>query len=135
MERHEAEAIYDAGRERCVDFILALEARYERLEVRVEKLEEQLRRSSRNSSLPPSQDPPSAPLRPKKPASGRGRGGQPGHEGTHRPLLALERVDEVRDHWPERCARCAHPFCAEERRDAAPAQRRQLAELPPISVR
>jgi transposase len=50
VERHEAEAIYDAGRERCVDFILALGARYERLEARVEKLEEQLRRSSRNSS-------------------------------------------------------------------------------------
>ena len=58
MERREAEAIYDTGRERCVDFILALEARYQRLEARVEKLEEQLRRSSRNSSLPPSQDPP-----------------------------------------------------------------------------
>jgi len=39
VERHEAEAIYDAGRERCVGFILALEARYERLEARVEKLE------------------------------------------------------------------------------------------------
>src|SRR6266540_3324503 len=95
VERHEAEAIYDAGRERCVEFILALEARYERLEARVEKLEERLRRSSRNSSQPPSQDPPSAPPRPQKPASGRGRGGQPGHEGRHRPLLPLERVDEV----------------------------------------
>ena len=61
MERREAEAVYDAGRERCADFILALATRYERLEARVEKLEEQLRRSSRNSSLPPSQDPPSAP--------------------------------------------------------------------------
>jgi hypothetical protein len=41
VERREAEAIYDAGRERCVDFIVALDARYERLEARVEKLEEQ----------------------------------------------------------------------------------------------
>ena len=39
MERHEAEAIYDAGRERCVDFILALGARYERLEARVERID------------------------------------------------------------------------------------------------
>jgi hypothetical protein len=90
VERREAEAVYDAGRERCVDFILALAARYERLEARVEKLEEQLRRSSRNSSLPPSQDPPSAPPRPGKPSSSRGRGGQLGHEGRHRPLLPLE---------------------------------------------
>lgn len=75
VERDEAEAIYEAGRERCVDFILVLGARYERLEARVEKLEEQLRRSSRNSSLPPSQDPPSAPARPRKPGSGRSQGG------------------------------------------------------------
>ncbi|MEX2612800.1 MAG: IS66 family transposase, partial [Gaiellaceae bacterium] len=134
MERAEAETIYDAGRERCVDFILALEARYERLEARVEKLEEQLRRSSHNSSLPPSQDPPSAPPRAKKPASGRGRGGQPGHEGTSRPLLPLERVDGVVEHWPERCQACAHVFAEEERVEAAPPQRHQVAELPPIAV-
>jgi len=134
MEPAEAEAIYDAGRERCVDFILVLEARYERLEARVEKLEEQLRRSSHNSSLPPSQDPPSAPPRARKPASGRGRGGQPGHEGRSRPLLPLERVDEVVEHWPERCHACAHVFAEEERVEAAPPQRHQVAELPPIAV-
>jgi transposase len=134
VERHQAEAIYDAGRERCVDFILALEARYERLETRVEKLEEQLRRSSRNSSLPPSQDPPSAPPRPRRPGSGRQRGGQPGHEGTSRPLLAPERVDEVREHWPERCQACAHVFSEEERVDAASPQRHQVSELPPLAV-
>jgi len=134
VERHEAEAIYDAGRERCVDFILALEARYERLEVRVEKLEAQLRQSSRNSSLPPSQDPPSAPPRPQKPASGRRPGGQPGHEGRSRPLLPLARVDEVIEHWPERCRVCAYLFSPDERVDAAPVQRHQLSELPPIAV-
>ncbi|MGH2996961.1 MAG: IS66 family transposase [Gaiellales bacterium] len=134
MERHEAEAIYDAGREHCVDFILALEARYERLEARVEKLEEQLRRSSRNSSLPPSQDPPSAPPRPRKPSSGRRPGGQLGHEGRSRPLLPLERIAEIVEHWPERCRACAHRFGEEERIDAAPVQRRQVSELPPIAV-
>jgi transposase len=135
VERYEAEVVYDAGRERCVDFILALGARYERLEARVEKLEEQLRRSSRNSSLPPSQDPPSAPPRPRKPGSSRGRGGQPGHEGKHRPLLPLERVDEVVEHWPERCHACARVFGEDERFDAAAPRRHQVAELPPISVR
>ena len=116
-----------------MDFILALEARYERLEGRVEKLEAQLRRSSRNSSLPPSQDPPSAPP-PGKPSSDRSRGGQPGHEGRHRPLLPLERVDELLEHWPERCQACAHPFGEGERLDAAAVQRHQVAELPPIVV-
>jgi transposase len=134
VERREAEAVYDAGRERCVDFILALATRYERLEARVERLEEQLRRSSRNSSLPPSQDPPSAPPRRKQPRSGRAPGGQPGHEGKNRPLLPLARVDQVVEHWPERCRACAHVFGEQERVAAAPVQRHQVAELPPIAV-
>ena len=74
------------------------------------ELERRLKRSSRNSSLPPSQDPPSAAPRPRQPGSGRKRGGQPGHEGRHRRLLAPEQVDEVVEHWPERCRSCAHVF-------------------------
>jgi transposase len=133
MERHEAEAIYDAGRERCVDFILALEARYERLEARVEKLEEQLRQSSRNSSRPPSQDPPGVqPQRPQK-RSGRGAGGQPGHPGRHRPLLPIEAVARVVEHFPERCA-CGHCFSEAERVGCGEPARHQLAELPPLAV-
>src|SRR5881628_4019177 len=138
MERAEAEAILDGDRETAVALLLRVGELIEanrRLEGRVAELEERLSRNSRNSSLPPSQDPPSAPPRPKKPASGRRPGGQPGHEGRNRPLFPLERVDEVREHWPERCARCAHAFLADERVDAAPIQRHQLSELPPITVR
>lgn len=53
MQRMEAEAVHDAGREVCVAFILDLTTRYEKLEGRVARLEEQLRQSSRNSSAPP----------------------------------------------------------------------------------
>ncbi len=133
MEQHEAEAIYDAGRERCVDFILELEARYQRLEGRVEKLEEQLRQSSRNSSRPPSQDPPGAqPQRPQQ-RSGRHAGGQPGHPGRHRPLLPLESVDRVVEHFPERCA-CGHRFAEAERVACGEPVRHQVHELPEIAV-
>ncbi len=107
----------------------------QRLEARVAELERRLSRSSRNSSLPPSQDPPSAPPRPGTKGSGRGRGGQPGHEGTHRRLLLPEQVDEVVEHWPERCQSCAHTFGELERVDAAEPWRHQVAELPPIAVR
>ena len=82
----------------------------ERLEARVAELERRLNRSSRNSSLPPSQDPPSAPPRPGGKGSGRKRGGQHGHEGKYRRLLPPERVDEFVEHWPERCRSCAHEF-------------------------
>ena len=138
MERAEAEAILDGDRETAVALLMQVGELIEanrRLEARVAELEQRLNRSSRNSSLPPSQDPPSAPPRPRTPGSGRGAGGQPGHEGKNRRLLPLERVDEVVEHWPARCACCSHRFSEAERIDAAAPQRQQLAELPPISVR
>jgi hypothetical protein len=49
MERSEAEAIYDAGREVCVEFILELAARVERHEERLVRLEAHARQDSRTS--------------------------------------------------------------------------------------
>jgi len=70
VERAEAEAIYEQGREVVVAVLVALservaaqDAQIARLSARVEDLERRLNRNSRNSSLPPSQDPPSAPAR------------------------------------------------------------------------
>jgi len=137
MERAEAEAVLDGDREAAVALLMRVGELIEanrRLEARVAELEQRLNRSSRNSSLPPSQDPPSAPPRRGEPGSGRARGGQPGHEGKSRPLLPLERVDEVVEHWPECCRACAHSFAEEERFEAAAPQRHQVAELPPIAV-
>ncbi|MGH2804705.1 MAG: IS66 family transposase [Thermoleophilaceae bacterium] len=137
MERAEAEAILDGDRETAVALLMRVGELIEanrRLEARVAELEQRLNRSSRNSSLPPSEDPPSAPPRPRKPGSGRKRGGQPGHEGKSRPLFPLEQVDEVVEHWPGRCQACARRFGEEERIDAAPPQRHQVSELPPITA-
>jgi transposase len=138
VERAEAEAILDGDREMAVALLLQVGELIEanrRLEARVAELEQRLKRSSRNSSLPPSQDPPSAPPRPRGKRSGRGRGGQPGHEGRHRRLLPPEQVDEVVEHWPQRCRSCAHVFGELERVDAVEPWRHQVAELPPIAVR
>jgi len=138
MDRAQAEAILDGDREIAIALLLRLDELIEanrRLEARVADLERQLNRSSRNSSLPPSLDPPSAPPRPQKPQSARSRGGQPGHEGKNRTLFPLERVDEVIDHWPEHCHACARPFTESERVDAATPQRHQVSELPAIAVK
>ena len=145
VERAEAEAILDGDRETAIGLLLRLDELVEanqrlveaneRLEARVAELERRLNRSSRNSSLPPSQDPPSAPPRPRGKGSGRKRGGQPGHEGRYRRLLPPEQVDEIVEHWPERCRSCAHVFAERERVDAAEPSRHQVAELPPIAVR
>jgi hypothetical protein len=50
MDRAEAEAIYDSGREACVQFILDLASRVQQLDQRLERLEAQARQDSRTSS-------------------------------------------------------------------------------------
>jgi transposase len=133
VDRAEAEAIYDAGREVVVEVLLRMDRRIQQLEARVEKLERELSKSSRNSSRPPSSDPPGSPAR-SKDRSGKRRGAQPGHEGHGRDLLPAWAVDEVIEHWPVRC-RCGHVFAEHERTAAGEPARFQVEELPPITVR
>ena len=75
------------------------------------------------------------PPRPGGKGSGGNRGGQHGHEGRYRRLLPLDRVDEIVEHWPDRCGSCARGFAEADRVDASEPSRRQVAELPPIAVR
>jgi transposase len=140
VERAEAEAIFDAGREAVVEVLLAMDRRIQQLEAhvgrqdeRIAKLERQLNRSSKNSSQPPSADGPSAPARRGKDSSGRARGAQSGHEGKGRPLLPAWALDRVIEHWPERCS-CGHVFAHSERVPVGEPVRHQVEELPVISV-
>jgi len=135
VERAEAEAIYDAGREAVVEVLLAMDRRIQQLEARVEKLERQLSKSSANSSLPPSSDPPGKrrPVRGKD-RSGRAPGAQPGHEGHGRELLPASAVEEVIEHWPKRCG-CGHTFSPGELSPVGEPLRHQVEELPVISAR
>ena len=135
MERFEAEAIYDAGREVVVKVLLGMDRRIQQLEARVEKLERELAKSSRNSSLPPSSDPSGKrPSARGKDRSGRSRGAQPGHEGHGRDLLPACAVDEVIEHWPKRCG-CGRVFFEGEQRPVGEPALRQVEELPAITVR
>lgn len=138
MERAEAEAVYDAGREACVEFLVELTARYERqvtrLEARIERLEEKLRESSQNSSRPPSADLPGKRPQVKGPPSPRRQGGRPGHQGTTRKLLAESELDEVIDHWPASCSGCGADLGSGEREPAGEPRRHQVTELPPTAV-
>ncbi|MBV8711784.1 MAG: IS66 family transposase zinc-finger binding domain-containing protein [Solirubrobacterales bacterium] len=43
-------------------------------------------------------------------------------------------MDEIVDHYPGRCGGCGRQFDGEQRRPAGRFGRRQIAELPPISV-
>lgn len=77
---------------------------------RIAALEELLRKSSINSSKPPSSDgPEKKPVRRAKP-SGRNAGGQPGHKAWMRPLVPAEQVDRHHECVPDECAHCAAPL-------------------------
>ena len=140
MERAEAEAVYEQGRDVVVAVLLRMDEQIQRLEKRVAEqderiaqLERRLNRNSRNSSQPPSADPPSAPPRRGKDRSDRKPGGQPGHEGKGRGLLEAALVDEVVDHWPAACG-CGHLFARSEFvADGEPA-RHQVEELPVMAT-
>jgi len=141
VERSEAEAVFGQGREVVVAVLLRMDEQIGRLEQRVARqderiavLERRLNRSSRNSSVPPSADPPSSPPRRSKDPSGRKQGAQPGHEGHGRGLLGACKVDEVVEHWPQRCG-CGHVFCEAELRPDSEPVRHQVEELPELTVR
>jgi transposase len=153
MERAEAEAIYDSGRERCVEVMLELAGsverlreQCERLEDRIRRLEEQARRDSRTSSTPPSQDPPKTRQQRRAQARAKAKellaregdkrkaGGQEGHAGAGRRLVSEDQVDEIVEHYPDACQRCGDQFSEDKRRRTGRFGRHQIAELPPISV-
>jgi transposase len=110
--------------------VATLTAQVETLTKQVAELMEKLNRNSRNSHKPPSTDPPgSRGDKDKDKASGRKRGGQPGHGGARRALLPPVQVDEVVDMFPSHCEGCASELA--EVPDPS-ASRYQQIELPPI---
>jgi len=146
MDRAEAEAVYDSGREACVQFILDLASRVEQHGDRLKRLEEQARQDSRTSSRPPSQDPPKTRAERRAQARAKAKelmrregerrkaGGQSGHRGAGRDLKPEDQVDEIVDHYPDACGGCGRQFDDQQRRASGRFGRHQVCELPPISV-
>ena len=121
MRREGLRAAIEGDPEAVVDLVFSLMAR-------VEELERQIGRDSSNSSLPPSRDSPAARAkRSKKPGSGRGQGGQRGHPGRHRPMVA--NPDVVVEHWPVACGACRAPVGVDQRIGDGDAVCHQVSEL------
>ncbi|PZR69956.1 MAG: IS66 family transposase [Solirubrobacterales bacterium] len=146
MERSEAEAIYDSGREACVEFLIGLATGQQRLEERLRAVEQKAAASSRNSSQPPSTDAlktrqqrraearEKAKELLKKDGKKRTAGGQPGHPGAGRKLLGEDRMQEIVNHYPGECSGCGREFTEEEKVPRHRPGRHQVAELPPTAV-
>ena len=109
--------------------ILRLFDLLEKLQGRVEALEAQVKKNSRNSSKPPSSDGLS-----KQPAQPRRRGerpsgGQPGHPGRTRRMAA--EPDTVVDLVPQGCCGCGRELDGQSSRVK---ERRQQWDIPPATI-
>ena len=102
------------------------------LQSEMAELRARLDQNSRNSSRPPSSDPPDVRAqRPAPPPSGRKPGGQPGHKGTTRCVLP---PDEIVAWVPSHCEQCGTAL-PEDATEADPAPRvHQVVELPPVAL-
>lgn len=128
-----------ARNEQLISQNTELVAQNQMLLVRVQELEREANRSSRNSSSPPSSDPPRTRAERRREAreklkrmskEQRKAGGQPGHEGKHREMVAADRVDRRTTHLPSVCG-CGHAFDGTETPVGDPVVHQQW-ELPPV---
>lgn len=107
-----------------IEIVLEQSARIAALETRVLDLEARLSQNSKNSSKPPSSDPPFSQTT-AKPKSNKKSGGQPGHKGHG--LSRVESADRIQVHTPSSCAHCGYGL---EQVTAEPAGSWQVFDLP-----
>jgi len=125
---------YLQGEEAVIEMVDALLAAMQALAARVQALEEQAAKNSRNSTPAYAGAPSSDGL--KKPAprslrkrSGKKSGGQPGHKG--RTLKAVDHPQHTVVHQVEHCAHCQ---AALNEVKVRAYEKRQVFDLPPVSV-
>jgi transposase len=122
--------------EELAALVVELRAENAVLRERIDELERKANRDSGNSSMPPSSDPPASRAERRRRAreaykrSMRKSGGQTGHQGKGRELVAPERVNERVEHLPD-CCGCGHVFDGSEERVGDPVCHQQY-ELPVI---
>src|SRR3954451_19984383 len=106
----------------------AVAAVVQSLEQRIAELGGRVNKTSTTSSKLPSSAPPSVKRRPPAPASGKERGGQPGHRHQPRALVPPEQLRQVFECKPPECR-----WCGDELQGDAPEPiRHQVAEVPPV---
>lgn len=122
-------AVYREGEEAVVALFKVLIARLERTEARLDALENQQHKDSRNSSKPPSGDGFKKRTKSLRKKSERPSGGQVGHPGS--TLEWSADIDEVVQHLVNACESCGASLSAVA---AIDYERRQVHELPPLRL-
>jgi transposase len=108
--------------------IKQLQQQVTELQAEIERLQERVGKNSRNSSKPPSSDPPDMKSKPSGNPKGRKAGGQPGHRGQGRKLKPLECVEHVIIQKPTECKECGALLMGA---DIQP-RRHQVIEVPRV---
>ena len=125
----EIRAVYRQGEDAVVELVSALVSRLAEVEARLEKLENQQKKNSRNSSKPPSGDGFGKRTKSLRKKSERPSGGQQGHRGN--TLEWCEQVDEVVTHPVNECQGCGASLRSV---NALEHEHRQVHELPPLRL-
>ncbi len=135
MDKHEAEILYDSGKEPTVAKLLEYDAENRQLKKKIVLLE----KNSKTSSKPPSSDEPKdkdpKPEPKDKDPKKRKPGGQLGHKGTARKLMPIEDVDEIIPHYAGKCKNCSKELPQDETANVVGEPFRwQITEIEPIKA-
>jgi transposase len=129
ISREEILAVYQQGEAAVIDLVEGILKKTWELELRIQVLEDRLKKDSRNSSKPPSGDGFGKRTKSLRTKSDRKSGGQTGHEGS--TLEWREEVDETIIHPVEHCEACGGSLAATE---VLEWDLRQVHDLPPLKL-
>ncbi len=129
MDRKAAEKLYDSGKKPTVAKLLEYDVENKDLKRKIAQIE----RNSTNSSKPPSSDNPQDKDPKTNNKKKRNPGGQAGHKGSYRELIAVEEVDDILHYYPDKCEECGKSLLQDgTANEVGEPLRWQVAEIEPI---